>query len=91
MSEERGLRKTRTGKVISTKMDKTITVTVERRLQHPVYGKYIKRRTRLCVHDSANETQVGDVVDIAECRPISKSKNWRLVKVVAKGISQQGV
>ena len=82
--------KTRRGTVVSRSGDKSVKVQIDYKVKHPVYGKYIKRRTRLCVHDSANETQVGDVVDIVECRPISKSKNWRLVKVVAKGISQQG-
>jgi small subunit ribosomal protein S17 len=80
--------RTRRGTVVSRSGDKSVKVQIDYKVKHPVYGKYIKRRTRLCVHDSGNETQVGDVVDIVECRPISKTKNWRLVKVVAKGISK---
>ncbi len=78
--------RTRRGTVVSRSGDKSVKVQIDYKIKHPVYGKYIKRRTRLCVHDSANEAQVGDVIDIVECRPISKSKSWRLVKVVAKGI-----
>ncbi len=78
--------RTRRGTVVSRSGDKSVKVQIDYKIKHPVYGKYIKRRTRLCVHDLANEAQVGDVIDIVECRPISKSKSWRLVKVVAKGI-----
>jgi small subunit ribosomal protein S17 len=70
------------GSVQSAKMDKTITVLVERQLQHPLYKKYIRRSTRLHAHDENNECQKGDIVVIEESRPISKSKSWRLVKVV---------
>ncbi|MHC5060000.1 MAG: 30S ribosomal protein S17 [Planctomycetota bacterium] len=80
--------KTRRGKVVSKSGDKSVRVQIDYKIKHPTYGKYIKRRTRLCVHDAANQGRVGDVVDIVECRPISKSKSWRLVKVVAKGISE---
>ena len=72
------------GRVVSDKMDKTITVLVERQLQHPLYKKYIRRSTRLHAHDAENECQKGDVVIIEECRPLSKSKSWRLVKVVSR-------
>lgn len=72
------------GRVVSDKMDKSITVVVERRVQHPLYGKYISRRTRLHAHDENNECKEGDLVLIEECRPISKMKSWRLVKVVER-------
>jgi small subunit ribosomal protein S17 len=80
--------RTRRGTVVSRSGDKSVKVQIDYKVKHPVYGKYIKRRTRLCVHDSGNETQVGDVVDIVECRPISKSKSWRLVRVVQRGVSK---
>ena len=76
--------RTVTGRVISDKMNKTITVLVERRVKHPVYGKYVRKSTKLHAHDENNECKEGDVVTIAECRPISKSKAWRLVEVVEK-------
>jgi small subunit ribosomal protein S17 len=78
--------KTRRGIVISKSGDKSVSVQINYTVKHPAYGKYIKRRTKLVVHDEQNEAGLGDVVDITECRPISKSKNWRLVKVVKKGI-----
>ena len=77
--------KTKRAVVISISGDKTIKVQIDYTVKHPKYGKYIKRRTRLSVHDELNVANVGDVVDIAECRPMSKSKNWRLVNVVQKG------
>lgn len=83
MSEETKIR-TVTGRVISNKMDKSITVLVERKVKHPLYGKYMKRSTKLHAHDANNECQMGDTVAIAECRPISKLKNWRLVQVVER-------
>jgi len=84
MSEDRGLRKTRTGKVTSAKMDKTITVAVVRRLQHPVYGKFIKKTIKLTAHDEANSCSEGDTVKIMETRPLSKLKRWRLVEILEK-------
>lgn len=84
MSTERGLRKTRIGKVTSTKMDKTVTVLVERRLRHPVYGKFIKKSIKLKAHDETNTCSEGDVVKIMETRPLSKNKRWRLVEIVEK-------
>lgn len=72
------------GRVVSNKMDKTITVTVERKVKHPIYGKFIKRTTKLHAHDETNQCNEGDVVTIRECRPLSKSKNWMLVDVVTK-------
>lgn len=76
--------RTVTGRVISDKMNKTITVLVERRVKHPVYGKYVRKSSKLHAHDENNECKEGDLVTIAECRPISKSKAWRLVEVVEK-------
>lgn len=73
-----------TGRVISNKMHKTITVQVERRLQHPMYGKYLTRRTKLHAHDENNECKQGDLVMIEQCRPLSKTKTWRLVKVLER-------
>ncbi len=72
------------GRVTSNKMDKTITVMVERTVKHPIYGKFIKRSTKLHAHDEANMCNEGDVVNITECRPLSKSKTWMLVEVVTK-------
>ena len=72
------------GKVVSTKMDKSISVLVERRLQHPLYKKYIRKSSRFHAHDENNECQEGDIVEIVETRPISKTKNWRLSRVLEK-------
>jgi small subunit ribosomal protein S17 len=74
-----------TGKVVSNKMDKSATVMIERKVKHPVYGKYIRRSTKLHVHDAENACQEGDTVVIEQCRPISKTKSWRLVEVVGRG------
>lgn len=82
--ETRNNRKTRTGKVISNKMQKGIVVVVERRVVHPLYKKYYKRTTKFYAHDEKNEAGVGDTVLIMETRPISKLKRWRLVEIVAK-------
>lgn len=76
--------RTVTGKVASNKMDKTITVVVERLVKHPQYGKYIRRRTKLVAHDADNQCQEGDTVMIAPCRPLSKRKAWRLVEIVER-------
>ncbi|EGM77691.1 30S ribosomal protein S17 [Rheinheimera sp. A13L] len=70
------------GKVISNKMDKSITVAIERNVKHPIYGKFITRTTKLHVHDEANQCKEGDIVTIRECRPLSKTKSWTLVSVV---------
>lgn len=70
------------GKVISNKMDKSITVAIERQVKHPIYGKFIKRTTKLHVHDENNQCKEGDVVTIRECRPLSKTKSWTLVAIV---------
>lgn len=82
MSEEQKVERTLTGRVISNKMDKTATVMIERRVRHPLYGKYIRRSTKYHVHDENNECQEGDIVTIRECRPLSKTKTFRLVSVV---------
>jgi small subunit ribosomal protein S17 len=76
--------RTVTGRVISDKMNKSITVLVERRVKHPVYGKFVRKSSKLHAHDEKNECKEGDLVTIAECRPISKTKAWRLVEVVEK-------
>lgn len=72
------------GRVISDKMDKSITVAIERKVKHPIYGKFMKRTTKLHVHDETNQCGIGDVVEIRECAPISKTKSWTLVNVVEK-------
>ena len=82
--EERNLRKTRTGKVVSDKMDKTITVAVEDHVKHPLYGKIVKKTYKLKAHDENNECRVGDTVKVMETRPLSKDKRWRLVEVVER-------
>lgn len=81
---ERNLRKTRTGIVTSGKMDKTITVAVERKVKHPIYGKFVKKTTKFHAHDENNACGIGDVVRIMETRPLSKTKRWRLVEIVEK-------
>lgn len=82
MAEASKLRRTVTGKVVSNKGDKTITVMVERRVKHPVYGKFLRRSTKLAAHDENNQCREGDIVTIEECRPLSKRKTWTLVSVV---------
>ena len=76
--------KTLTGTVVSNKMDKTISVTVERLIKHPTYGKYVRRTTRLLAHDEKNECRAGDTVAISECRPLSRRKSWTLVRVIER-------
>ena len=82
MSENITKLRTITGKVVSNKMDKTITVLVERVVKHPVYGKYIKRSSKMMAHDEENVCQEGDVVDITSCRPLSKNKTFKLVQIL---------
>ena len=86
MSEENKPAKTVTGTVVSNKMDKTISVRVERTVKHPLYGKYVRRSTKYMAHDESNECGEGDVVVIESTRPISKNKSWRLQKVVSKAL-----
>lgn len=82
--ETRALRKTRVGVVVKNQMDKSVTVSIERKVAHPIYKKYFKKTTNLMVHDEKNECNVGDVVKIMETRPVSKNKKWRVVEVVEK-------
>ncbi len=84
MSENQEKLRTLTGRVVSDKMDKTITVQVQRLVKHPLYGKYIKRSSKILAHDEDNQGQMGDLVAITTCRPMSKRKAWTLVKVVEK-------
>jgi len=82
--QERNLRKERVGVVVSNKMDKTISIAVERRLKHPIYGKFVKKTKKFMAHDENNECQIGDLVRIMETRPLSRHKRWRLVEVIEK-------
>lgn len=82
--EVRNLRKTRTGRVVSNKMDKTITVLIERKVKHPIYGKFVNKSTKFMAHDEKNECGIGDTVSIMEIRPLSKNKRWRLVEIVER-------
>jgi small subunit ribosomal protein S17 len=84
MSEDRGMRKTRVGVVVSDKMDKTITVAVKYRVRHPLYGKIVNRTTKIKAHDENNECGIGDTVRVMETRPLSHDKRWRLVEIVEK-------
>ncbi|SCZ68140.1 30S ribosomal protein S17 [Thiohalomonas denitrificans] len=84
MSEQGKTVRTLQGRVVSNKMDKTITVLIERQVRHPLYGKYIKRSTKLHAHDENNACNEGDTVTISECRPIAKRKNWQLVEVIER-------
>ena len=81
---ERNLRKTRVGKVVSNKMDKTIVVAVENHVKHPLYGKIVKKTYKLKAHDENNECGIGDTVKVMETRPLSKDKRWRLVDIIEK-------
>lgn len=82
--EERNLRKERIGRVVSNKMTKSITVAVERKVKHPMYGKFINKTTKLMAHDEKNEAGIGDMVRIMETRPLSKNKCWRLIEIIEK-------
>ncbi|MFQ5756565.1 MAG: 30S ribosomal protein S17 [Acidiferrobacterales bacterium] len=84
MTGKANVARSTTGRVVSAKMNKTITVVIERKVQHPLYQKYVRRRTKFHAHDENNECGEGDLVVIEECRPLSKIKSWRLVKVVEK-------
>ena len=84
MSEEAKSNRRLTGRVVSDAMDKTITVLVERRVQHPLYGKFIRRSTKIHAHDEANECSQGDLVTVEQCKPLSKTKTWRLLEVIEK-------
>jgi len=82
--ESRNLRKERTGKVVSNKMEKSVTIAVERKVKHPMYGKFVTKTTKLMAHDEKNECNIGDIVKIMETRPLSKFKRWRLVEIIEK-------
>ncbi|TVR61048.1 MAG: 30S ribosomal protein S17 [Candidatus Competibacteraceae bacterium] len=84
MTTDTQVERTLSGRVTSNKMDKTATVTIERLVKHPIYGKYIRRTTKLHVHDEQNQCQEGDLVTIKQCRPLSKTKAWMLVGIVAR-------
>ncbi|MEY2949323.1 MAG: 30S ribosomal protein S17 [Saprospiraceae bacterium] len=81
---QRNIRKTRTGVVSSNKMDKTISITVERKLRHPIYGKFVKKSKKFMAHDENNDCNIGDKVTIMETRPLSKLKRWRLIEVIER-------
>jgi small subunit ribosomal protein S17 len=83
-AQSRAHRKTRIGKVVSNKMDKSITIAIERKVPHPIYKKYFKRTTQLMAHDEKREAGIGDTVKIMETRPLSKRKRWRLVEIIEK-------
>ena len=86
MTEQQESNRTLTGRVSSNKMDKSITIEVERKVKHPIYGKYIRRSTKVHAHDEQNECNIGDTVTVEQCRPISKSKSWRVVEVVERAV-----
>jgi small subunit ribosomal protein S17 len=83
-TKKRNLRKERIGVVVSNKMDKSAVIKVERKVKHPMYGKYLKKTTKLMIHDEKNELNIGDTIKVMETRPLSKSKNWRLVEIVER-------
>ncbi len=83
-SSDRGRRKTRQGRVVSEKMDKTVVVSVESRMRHPLYGRIVRRTKRYKAHDENNEFHVGDTVEIMECRPISREKSWRVLRLIER-------
>ena len=84
ITRERGPRKVRTGVVVSDKMDKTVLIRIDRQVRHALYGKTVKRSTKLAAHDEANDAHVGDTVRVMETRPLSKSKRWRVVEIVER-------
>jgi small subunit ribosomal protein S17 len=84
MTTTQEIRRTQTGRVVSNKMDKSVTVLLERQIKHPLYGKFIKRSTKVRAHDEDNSCGEGDVVMIVECRPLSKTKSWRVVEILEK-------
>ncbi len=89
MSEDtKKVQRTIVGRVVSDKMDKTVSVAIERLIKHPVYGKYIRRTTKVLAHDAANECKSGDRVAISECRPFSKNKSWTVVNVVERAVDR---
>ena len=81
---ERNLRKERIGQVVSNKMQKSITIAVERKVKHPIYGKFVRKTTKLTAHDEQNDCNIGDTVKVMETRPMSKNKRWRLVEIIER-------
>ncbi len=81
---ERNLRKTKVGKVVSNKMEKSITIAVDRKVKHPLYGKFMHKTTKFMAHDEKNECNIGDIVKVMETRPLSKNKCWRLVEIIER-------
>ena len=88
MSELKTSSRTLTGRIVSDKMDKTINVMIERRVKHPVYGKILTKSTKIKAHDEANDANTGDLVTIAECRPVSKDKSWKLVNIDERAVAE---
>ncbi len=88
MSEENKTKRTVIGRVVSNKMDKTVSVAIERMIKHPVYGKYIRRTSKVLAHDATNDCREGDRVAISECRPISRNKSWTVVNVVERAVDR---
>jgi small subunit ribosomal protein S17 len=88
MSEENKVQRTIVGRVVSDKMDKTVSVAIERLIKHPMYGKFIRRTTKVLAHDANNECKAGDRVSISECKPISKNKSWAVVEVVERAVDR---
>jgi len=86
MTTTQEIKRTQTGRVVSNKMDKSVTVLIERQIKHALYGKYIKRSTKVLAHDEDNSCGEGDTVMIAECRPLSKSKSWRVVEILERAV-----
>jgi len=84
MTTTQEIKRTQTGRIVSNKMDKSVTVMIERQIKHPLYGKYIKRSTKVRAHDEENSCNEGDKVIIAECRPLSKSKSWRVIEILER-------
>ena len=84
MSEQAADNRTLQGRVVSDKMDKSITVVIERRVKHPIYGKFVRRSTKVHAHDENNECQIGDLVVVEYCRPLSKTKKWRFIKLIER-------
>jgi small subunit ribosomal protein S17 len=87
VNETKAIR-TITGKVVSNKMNKTVAVSVERKVKHPMYGKYVRKTAKYLAHDEENACNEGDIVTIAECRPLSKNKSWRLIEIVERATAQ---
>jgi small subunit ribosomal protein S17 len=81
---KRNLRKERVGRVVSNKMEKSVVITVERRVKHPIYGKFVQKTSKLMVHDENNECGIGDTIKVMETRPLSKNKRWRLIEIIEK-------